>query len=267
MKLKLKLVERTHGASPTFKNKKIMKFDGCIDRYTLSINKQTGQLRTGLSKEDESKYEKALGLEERSLAPNINSDFWCDFTIPVLSTGTYIDTASDLGGLQYAVLKADPLVATTSEELKKSNVFQYTLIEERDEAESINNSRSAISRAWALYDKISADETKLKDVLYMYGHDPKSTEIEIVRKQVGDYVESNPKKFVSIMEDNSLQERVFLIKLIKKGVLTKNGIGSGYNAPLYYKDILLGTGLDEAIAFINEEENQKIFIALKKEAK
>ena len=55
-----------------------------------------------------------------------------------------------------------------------------------------------------------------------------------------------------------------MIKMIREGIIKKNGIGQGYDLPLTFGDILLGNSLEEAIAYTKNEENQNVFIGLKK---
>ena len=55
-----------------------------------------------------------------------------------------------------------------------------------------------------------------------------------------------------------------MIKLIKAGLIRKQGVGAGFQMPLYFGDIVLGTGLEEAIAYIKDKENQNVYVGLKK---
>jgi len=78
------------------------------------------------------------------------------------------------------------------------------------------------------------------------------------------WYEKDPEKFLDVMGDDKFKDKVWIIKTIRAGIIRKGVIGTGFNMPLYFGDIYLGKGLDEAINFLLDKENQNVFIGLKK---
>ena len=76
--------------------------------------------------------------------------------------------------------------------------------------------------------------------------------------------EKDPEKFLDVLGDEKFKDKVWIIKTIRAGIIRKGVIGTGFNMPLYFGDIYLGKGLDEAINFLLDKENQNVFIGLKK---
>jgi hypothetical protein len=235
-------------------------YDNCKDVIIPGLDKRTGVLRTGLDREAETQFEKDLGLEEGELSKS--SPYWLTYKIEIPEDGLTLDTQNVRENLDYHVLKADPTVAKSFAEMKTSAVAQYVMTTENAEAQVKNNKRNEIAKAYAAFAKLSQAGTI--DALYMFGKDPSTLDFEVAQNRLGELLDENPRKFLAIVGDKQFKDKVFLMKLISAGVVKKHGTGTGTNMPLYFEDIMLGTGLEEAIAFIKDKANQQILIGIKK---
>jgi len=260
--VKIVKVERTinWGAKDPKTGKIKSLYDNCKDVIIPGLDKKTGVLRTGLTSETETAFEKSLGLEEGSLSKS--SSYWDSYKIEIPEDGLTLNTQNVKDALDYAVLKADPTVAGSFAEMKTSAVAQYVMTTENAEAQVKNNKRNEIAKAYAAFAKLSQAGTV--DALYMFGKDPSTLDFEVAQNRLGELLDENPRKFLEIVGDKQFKDKVYLMKLIKAGVVKKHGTGIGTNMPLYFEDIMLGTGLEEAIAFIKDKENQQIAIGMKK---
>lgn len=235
-------------------------FDTCKDIIVPGLDKTTGVLRTGLTSEDEEEFEKKLGLEEGSLSKS--SDYWSTYRLEVPEDGLTLNTENVKDALDVKILQADPTVAASFSEMRVSAVAEYVMTTENAEAKVKNNKRNEIAKAYAAFAKLSQADTV--NALYMYGKDPSALDFEVAQNRLGELLDENPSHFLQLVGDKKFKDKVYLMKLIKAGIVKKHGVGTGTNMPLYFEDIMLGTGLEEAIAFINEKENQTTAIGMKK---
>lgn len=240
----------------------LTKYNNCTDKYVPGLDKVTGVLQTGLSKADETKLEKELRLEKGTLAGS--SRYWDNFVIVIPEEGLTLDTSIPDHELKYKVLSADPAVAKSLQEVKVKARAEYVMTSETAEAKEANTKRKIIANAYALYAKMTQDE--VVNALYLLGKDSSTTDSEVARNVLGDIVEKTPAKFLETVGDSLFEEKVWFLKMIKAGILRKAGTGLGTKMPIYYHDMMLGSNLEEAIAFVKDKENQNIYIELKKES-
>lgn len=266
MEVNIKRIERGLNWGAKTPDGKIMsKYTNCVDRYVPGLNRTTGALATGLTKKDEADLEKKLRLEEGALASN--GDYWDKFTVIIPEEGLTLNTDSPEHELIYKVMLKDPIVANTLQEAAINAHAEYVMTSNGAEAKEKNTRRDVIATAFALYAKMSKDD--VVDALFVLkpAIDPEATDPEICRNTLGELVESNPAKFLEAVGDKGFKEKVWVLRLIKKGILRKAGMGMGTNLPIYYEDILLGKGLDSVVDFLRDKDNQNIYIALQKLSK
>lgn len=262
MLVKLKRVERkvTWGVVDNKTGEIVQKYDNCSDKWVPGLDRVTGVLRTGLTSQEERDLEEELGLETGELAKS--SPFWSNYSIIIPAEGIVLDTADPSGLLKYKILMADPTVASSLEEANRSAVAEYVITSEGQEAKSKNSKRDIIANAYAEFAKMTTVE--IIDSLFMFGKDPDVTDVEVSKNILGELLEKDPAKFLSVVGDKMFKDKVWLIRMIKAGVVSKRGVGYGFDVPLYFGDIVLGKGLEESIAYIRDKENQNIYVGLKK---
>ena len=235
-------------------------YDNTTTKWVPGLNKHTGQLRTGLTAKEETKFEEELGLNPGSL--KMNGEFWDDFFIIITESGLQLDTENvPLHNLQYHCLKADPTIATSQAEINMPGV-EFVMVTANDEAKTKNRERDVVAKAYAKFATITQDE--VTNALYMLGASPGTIDPEICRNLLGAELEKNPAKFLRVIGDPFFNDKVWIIKLIKKGIVSKDGVGKGYNLPLRFNYILLGESIDAAVAYLKSKDNQNILIGLKK---
>lgn len=241
------------------------KYDNCADKWVPGLDKKTGVLKTGLTEKEAKEFEKKIGLEDGSLMPN--GKYWEDFMIIIPQDGLVIDTS---GGpteeIKYKALMADPTVAKSIEEARVKAGAEYMITSEQAEAKEKNVKRNIIAKAYATFAKMT--QTEIREALYMLGKAGErfndDTDPEVCQDRLGVIVENDPAKFISVVGDKNFKEKVWVLKLLKAGIVRKHGVGTGTNQPLYFEDILLGSNLDEAVDFLKAKENQNIYIGLQK---
>ena len=155
-----------------------------------------------------------------------------------------------------------PLVAKSLEEAKTNGLAQFLITSETEKAKESNSKRKITTLAWSTYAKMT-DTTK-QEALYMFGKSPEGVDPEVIDNELGLIVEKDPKRFLNVVGDDNFKDKVWLIKMVREGIVKKNGIGTGFNMTMMFGDTILGNGLEESIAYIKDKENQGIYIGLKK---
>ena len=240
--------------------KLLVKYDGCFDKIVPAIDITTGLLRTGLSKTEQTKLEEDLQMPEGYLKPS--SEFWDTFSIQIPAEGLKLNTDNPMDNLMYKVLAADKEVLTDVTKLDITAGAGYLMTSESEVAKTQNTKRHFIVQAYAKFATMTPNE--VIDVLYMYGKDADFNDSEICKNVVGDLIDKDPKMFLEIYGDEQFKEKTWLAKLIRAGIVKKGAIARGFDVPLYFGDICLGTGLDEAVTFLLDKENNTIYVGMQK---
>ena len=235
-------------------------YEHCTDKLVPGLHSETGALRTGLTPEDERELEEELTHEEGTLKKS--SKFWDNFSVIIPGKGLRLNTENPAHRLQYLVLNADPTIAKSLVALKTHAGAEYVMTSEGDEAKSSNSKRDVITKAYVAFSKLS--KTDIVDALYMFGKFGDDVSPDVAENRLGDIVDNDPHKFISIVGDKLFKDKVWMMKLIRENIVKKHGTGTGTNMPLYYEDIMLGNGLEEAIAFVKAKENNIIALGMKK---
>ena len=261
MIVKVKKIDRSvnWGAKDPKSGKVKPMFDNCEDKICPGLDKVTGILRTGLTEEEEREFEAKIGLETGALSKS--GSYWGLYSITIPEDGLTLNIENPSDALAYKVLQADPNVAESLQALRTHATAEYVMTNEGAEAKVSNNKRNVIAKAYASFAKLTQAETI--DALYMFGKDALNMDFEVAQNRLGEILDENPAKFLDVIGDKLFKDKVWFMKLIKKGIVKKHGTGTGTNMPLYYEDIMLGNGLEEAITFVKDKENQVIFRGLK----
>lgn len=236
------------------------KFANCSDKWVVGMSRTTGSIMTGLTKEQERSFEEKFSMNEGELSRN--SDYWSNYFIIIPEDGLRLNTEVDEDLFKYILLKNDPRIVEGEEELLKSPRAEYYIVSEENTAKTHNLKRNVVAKAYAKFAKMS--QAEIVDALFMYGKGAVNLDPEVAQNRLGELLDEDPSKFNDIVGDPLFKDKVFIHKLIRSGIVKKHGTGKGNNMPLYFQDIMLGSNVDEAVAFVKAKENSAILIGLNK---
>jgi hypothetical protein len=254
------------GAIDPKTNKLKPKYDNCADKWVPALTK-SGRLNTGLTEKEAADFEKKLNLEPGSMSPE--GKFWDNYRIPIPEGGLTIDASEGpLEALKIKLLSADPTVCKSPEEVKRNARAEYIMTNEAIEAKENNVSRDIKMKAWSQFAQMTHSD--MLDALYLLGkiaHGAEDTDKEVIKDRIGKIVEKDPKKFLDTVGDGKAKEKIFVLKLIREGIVKKQTMGEGLSQPLYFEDIRLGDTLDEALDYLKAPENSTVYLGLQKALK
>jgi hypothetical protein len=233
-------------------------FVGAKNTIGASID-QFGRPVTGLTKEEEARFEKALSLPEGTLANT--SDFWLTYgpTLDADSQTLILDTTIPEHEMQYKFLKAQKKVAKNLSELKRNADAKYVIYSEEAEAAEQNKKSKEKRSAIRLLDELSTGQ--MKELLLFYGKGGLHTNDDAVENALFSEVEADPAKFINYVTDDKLKLKVFALECKRYGIIDSRGKG------FVLGDNVIAADVDEMATFLESKSNQAIYKHLKEELK
>jgi hypothetical protein len=228
----------------------VVKYKSCFDYISPSLTR-SGNHHTGLTEEDATRLEKELGLGKDTLAQF--SPYWKTFTVKIADKELILDTDRSWDELQYLFLKNHHRVSNGIGDLKPN--ADYILINKDSEAKESNRLNKRKRDAIKEFDKMSIDD--MRKALRIFGLKSDSISNELVESRLFEIVEKEPEKFFLKWVDNSTKNTEFYIQAaIAKNIMRKNK-----NAYYYGTDII-GTSLEDTIAYLDNKSNQDIKLTI-----
>lgn len=228
----------------------VKKFRNCYD-YLTRYYTRSGNLYTGLTREDEKRLGESLGLDLSR-----NSKFWDTFYVRVGASDIFLETEDPMDELRYIFLKNHKRVKTSMFERKAT--ADYLLINQDEEAKRENLFNKAKTDAIVEFKKMTL--TDMRKCLRIFGHSSENVGSELVENRLFSIVQENPSLFLSKWVENKDREVTVLIE----EAISKNVIRRNKNVYKYGSDIVANS-LEEAIDFIKNPKNQDIKLAIMNE--
>ena len=224
----------------------VIKYKSCFDYITPALTR-SGNRHTGLSNEDAERLEKALNLGPGTLAPY--SKYWVTFIVKITNKELVLDTDRPWDELQYIFLKNHHRVATGLGDMKSG--ADYVLINRDAEAQEANKLSKRKRDAIKEFDKMSLED--MRKCLRLFGFKADTMSAELVESKLFEQVEASPDKFFTKWVNNTTKNTEFLIEAaIAKNIMRKNK-----NAYYYGTDVI-GTSLEDTVAYIDDKKNQDL---------
>lgn len=202
--------------------KGIKHYAGRVNRIAVAYDKH-GYL-TGLTKDQERFFEKEMDLPEGTLKRNFKpegmKDFYADWYLEVGNGGLELDDAHPQDALNVAILKQKENVATSLKEIHKQGV-DYVLTSEDADAKQAIDERTWKVKAFAHLAKMTPED--MRNYLVATGKKVAGLSPDAIESKVGDAAESEPRKFMQLVQDPDLDLLVFVNDLLQYNVLSNHG--------------------------------------------
>ena len=228
----------------------LIKYKSCFD-YISPYFTRSGSIYTGLTPEDETYYEKALGYPEGHLSKT--SDFWNTFCVKVGSRTVLLDDSIPRQAMMIKFLSGHKRVATSLDKMDAGK--DYLLINREAEAIEANKINKLRRDAIKEFDKLTLEQ--MRKCLRIFGVKADTMSNELVESTLFGMVDKNPKQFFTKWVDNKSKETEFLLEsAIAKGVIRKD------RTQYYYGTEMFADSLDEAIAYLDSKKNQDLKLSI-----
>lgn len=223
------------------------------------LDANTGSYRTGLTPEEETQYEKELGLPKGRL--NKKSDFWADLPVRLhKDKPTYFEVVSTLDELKLKTIKARTNVALNELDRKNKPKAQFCIEDLEAQAKAEELLIDAQFDALEAFNNLAIDEKK--GYLRLYGKRGVETlSDKIIKTQLYNELNKNPKKFLDFTKDPDINLRISIEEMLETGKLKKRG---NYYT---FEDEVIGNTVDSVITYFKDVKNQSVKIAIEKEVR
>ena len=228
----------------------LVKYKNCFD-YIAPYLTRSGSIYTGLTPEDEIRFEKELGYAEGTLAKS--SPFWQNFTVKIGAKTVILDDAFPRQEMIIKFLSGHKRVATSLDKLTAGK--DYILINRQAEAIQQNKVNKLRREALKLFDKLTLDE--MRKCLRLFGVSATELSNELVESTLFSIVDKKPQQFFDKWVNNKAKETEFLIEeAIAKGVIRKD------RTQYYYGSEMLADSLQDCIAYLDAKKNQDLKLSI-----
>ncbi len=251
-------------------------------KRTFVVPKRTDGLYVNVLTNSEKEYlENAMGLEPNAMSIYKKEDnFWDDSNPNGINTVTlekgdnYLNLANPEDYIKYKILLANnQFICKSQQDLqdRPKASYQFVIISEQSSLNFAETKMTTTMQCYKEFGKIEQDKDKLALIIeQMSGRPYSSQNVNIVELQtkVNDYLQGNPKLFLSIVTDSHLQARVVIKKGIETGILVLR------NDLLFHKSTdtpLCGNGeratKQVAAKFLDDPKNQELRLTIEAEIK
>lgn len=228
----------------------LVKYKNCFD-YIAPYFTRSGSIYTGLTPEDEAKFEKALGYAEGTLAKT--SPFWQTFTVKIGAKNMILDDSFPRQEMIIKFLTGHKRVATSLDKLTAGK--DYLLINREAEAVEQNRINKLRRDAIKQFDKLTLDE--MRKCLRLFGVKSDTMSNELVESTLFNLIDKQPKRFFDKWINNKTKETEFLIEeAIAKGIIRKD------RTQYYYGSEMLADSLTDCVAYLDAKKNQDLKLSI-----
>lgn len=228
----------------------LIKYKSCFD-YIAPYFTRSGSIYTGLTPEEERRFEKELGYTEGTLSKE--SDFWKTFVVKVGARGLLLDDQYPRQEMIIKFLSNHKRVATSLNKLDAGK--DYLLINRQAEAIEQNRINKLRRDAIKEFDKLSLDQ--MRKCLRILGIKSDNLSNELVESTLFNMVDKNPKAFFNKWVNNKQKETEFLLEdAIAKGVIRKD------RTQYYYGSELIADSQQDAISYLDAKKNQDLKLSI-----
>lgn len=216
-------------------------------------------------------FSKAAKTFFANLVIHIPADKGAEFNITTVKNPTYNPENGQpktlpihpVDYVHYMFCAADPAVAEDETSMKRNSLYKYYIEDlsqkKEEDVEALNLRR----KATAEYLKLGADEVMMDWLLTMLGS-ATSDPIPVDQLDINDkdllldkFTKKHPQLFYELATDVDLKLKALIATALSRDYLDVQG------DTYFYGDIKLGQGLDQAVRFIKDPANSKIYVGLR----
>lgn len=224
-----------------------------------------GSYKTGLSKEEQKKYEELLDLKPGELGSR--SEWWGNnIDIRLYNDKpTFITINGPKDELKYKVLCNSSKIAIDELEVSKNPTAIFVIHDEEKAAAKKSEAIDIKMEAYEILAEMNAEEKRgLLKVLSSQGKVGKRGINEfsdkVVKGYLGQELEVNPKEFIKIAKDPLLKTKIFIADLLEENIVSRSNNTYRYGE-------LVWTSTQELIEFLMDTKNEAIRLSLETKLK
>lgn len=209
--------------------------ENAVRGFVVPRLSSTGMFVNVLTKQEKDFLEKAMGLEYNTLSVYKKKDnFWDDSNpmgigrVLLHKQDNYLNLSIPEDYIKYKILLANKdYIAPSLQALedRPKATYQFVIISENAEAQMNSSKMDVKMKCYMEYGKIENDFDTLRVLIELLEGRPISSKVKIdyLKSKVNDYIQLNPRRFLSTITDELLPTKVLIKKCVEAGLIgTKN---------------------------------------------
>ena len=201
--------------------------------YVVPRLNSTGMFKNVLTDNEKAYLEKAMGLEYNALSIyKKENNFWDDSNpmgigrVTLHKQDNYLDLSVPEDYIKYKILLANKdQIAGSLQELedRPKATYQFVIISENAEAQAGLNKMDVTMKCYMEYGKVENDVDILRAVIELLEGRPTSPKVKLdyLQTKVNEYIQRNPRLFLSTIKDELLPAKVLIKKSVEAGLIGK----------------------------------------------
>lgn len=207
--------------------------DTAVRNFVVPRLTSTGMYKNVLTDNEKAFLEQAMGLEKNALSIYKKTDnFWDDSNpsgigrVTLHKQDNYLDLSVPEDYIKYKILLANKdTIASSLHELedRPKATYQFVIISEDAEAKITLNKMDVTKRCYMEYGKIEDDIDTLRVVIELLEGRPITSKVKLdfLQGKVNEYIQRNPRLFLSTIQDELLPAKVLIRKCVEAGLIGK----------------------------------------------
>jgi hypothetical protein len=211
-------------------------YSGCQQSFVLPIDLQRGGLVNPFGDGEESKklqdyFETEMNLKPGSMSVYKKKEsFWHTFRISIDKDGMELNLNNIIDNLKWRVLKVVPQIAPNWKDKYKSAEYKFALVDGEHIIEDTIKKTDLLMKAYGHLESVNSSETKMRNLLKVFygttGRITATTSRKQMIAMIGNIISESElsgslRKFVSIIEDESYNIKVFIQDALEAGALVR----------------------------------------------
>jgi len=193
----------------------------------------TGIYKNVLTDDEKSYLENAMGLEYNALSIYKKQDnFWDDSNdagigrVTLRKQDNYLDLSNPEDYIKYKILLANKdYIAPNMQALEDhpKATYKFVIVSENAEAKATSRNMNVTMQCYKEYGKIEEDTDTLRVVVELLSGRPTSAKakLDALQSKINEYIQAQPKMFLSIVTDKLLPVKVLIRKSVEAGLIGK----------------------------------------------
>lgn len=196
---------------------------GAVCSYSAPLQRN-GTVVNVLTNEEKEYLE---GVTDLNLS--VYGDFWRTFKVRLIkdTLGQEFNLLNPINYISYKILKSLTKFEIAPSWADRNRNLDYRFaITEADEVTNVKNKVFNTKReAFKAYSKIESNAEILHSILKLLSNAPisKNTSLSVLQDKVGDYVDNQPEKFLSVANDANFETKKLILDGVEAGFISKTG--------------------------------------------
>jgi len=225
--------------------------------------KRNNTLSNVLTNDEKAYLEDQLNID---LSVYSNQKFWEERYVRLQKGDNYLDLNNPIDYIDYKILLGNPkFVAKSWEDRNNDLNYWFAIVEEGEENKLQKVAFNYKKKAFRLYSEIEDNKEVLRGIIKLINKKPisKETKLDWLQGEVEKIIDSDPQKFVSLIEDSNYQTKILLSHAEDAGIVVKQNRRYMTSDGIELANEGEVASFDNAVRYLSQPINQELVDIIK----